>query len=208
MKIHRSTLGTAFTRLTPATRFLAYMGEADASIESPIRSKQMVSRSARWLAIVLTLLVANLSAQEARVDLYPKLSAYVDARLAEFDQIDSGRQQQLIELANYVSRKRQREQPAKLNFICTHNSRRSHMAQLWAAAAAAYYGLDGVETFSGGTLSTAFNPRAVAALERAGFQISRPAAAENPRFRVSFSPTVPPQDCFSKIYLNGQNSNH
>lgn len=54
-------------------------------------------------------------------------------------------------------------------FVCTHNSRRSHMAQLIALASAQRRGLSNVRTFSGGTEVTAFDPRASAALERAGF---------------------------------------
>ena len=57
--------------------------------------------------------------------------------------------------------------PAGLIFICTHNSRRSQLAQVWAGTAARVFGIAGVETFSGGTEVTAFNPRAIAAAERA-----------------------------------------
>ncbi len=56
-------------------------------------------------------------------------------------------------------------------FVCTHNSRRSHMAQLLGQAAARRRGMTNVHTFSGGTEVTAFDPRAIAALQRAGFEI-------------------------------------
>ena len=72
------------------------------------------------------------------------------------------------------------------------------MSQLWAAVAAAHFGVDRLEAFSGGTESTAFNPRA-------GFDISRPAAAENPRYLVSFTTGVAPQECFSKVYTDEPN---
>src|ERR1051325_112332 len=58
---------------------------------------------------------------------------------------------------------------AALTFICTHNSRRSHMSQIWAQTAAYYYGLDRIESFSGGTAATACNCRTVAAMRRVGF---------------------------------------
>jgi len=47
------------------------------------------------------------------------------------------------------------------------------MGQLWISVAAAYYGLPKVDTFSGGTAITAFNPRAVKALQDLGFEITR-----------------------------------
>ncbi len=93
-------------------------------------------------------------------------------------------------------------QTARLTFICTHNSRRSHLAQIWAQAAAAHYGVPHVATFSGGTESTAFNPRAVAALKRAGFDIPEPEAAPNTRYRVAFSEGAEPLVCFSKVYTD------
>jgi arsenate reductase (thioredoxin) len=57
-------------------------------------------------------------------------------------------------------------------FICTHNSRRSHMAQLWLNTAAGFYGIDGIRPYSGGTETTAFNKNAVAALQRSGFSFT------------------------------------
>lgn len=68
-------------------------------------------------------------------------------------------------------------------FVCTHNSRRSHMAQLLGLVAARRFGLPQVQTFSAGTEATAFNPRAVAALQRVGFGITG-GPGENPRYQV------------------------
>ncbi|MCB0815108.1 MAG: hypothetical protein KDB87_18330 [Flavobacteriales bacterium] len=88
---------------------------------------------------------------------------------------------------------------AELTFICTHNSRRSHLSQLWAATAAWSLGLDYVRTFSGGTEATAFNPRAVAAVERAGFQVQKPEGS-NPMVAVSFTKDHEAERCWSKRY--------
>ena len=73
------------------------------------------------------------------------------------------------------------------------------MGQLWAVAAAAHFGIDGVRTYSGGTEATAFNPRAVAAMRRAGFVIESP-GGDNPRYRVTFDEDGPVMECFSKAY--------
>ena len=148
---------------------------------------------------------------EPSVSLEPKLANYVAARAAEFDQIAADRKAELEKLAHYVSNCRTAGDPARLVFICTHNSRRSQMAQLWAAVAAARYGVDHVETYSGGTEATAFNPRAVAALQRAGWEIVKAddsavgADPVNPHYRVSFASSETPVECFSKTYSSVPN---
>jgi arsenate reductase len=131
--------------------------------------------------------------------LHPVLEAYVNQLREEQDLIPATRKNQLKQLANYIHQKRSAQEPVRLNFICTHNSRRSHLSQIWAATTAAYLGLDGIQTYSGGTEATAFNPRAVAALERAGFQIEDP-GGDNPHYRVSFSSEAASLECFSKTF--------
>jgi protein-tyrosine-phosphatase len=132
--------------------------------------------------------------------LVPALAAYVAAALAELDRIPAERRLQLEDLARFVADRTCGGGPAPLIFICTHNSRRSHIAQLWAQAAAHHFGVNGVATYSGGTEATAFNPRAVAALERAGFAIEATSAGENPVFAVRFIADMEPMTCFSKVY--------
>jgi arsenate reductase len=131
--------------------------------------------------------------------LHPVLEAYVNQLREEQDLIPATRKNQLKQLAEYIHQKRSAQEPVRLNFICTHNSRRSHLSQIWAATAVAYLGLDRIQTYSGGTEATAFNPRAVAALERAGFQIEDP-GGDNPHYRVSFSSEAAPLECFSKTF--------
>lgn len=135
-----------------------------------------------------------------RVPLHPRLSETVAARIDEFGQIDGQRESSLREMASYVRERIASGEDARLVFICTHNSRRSHMAQVWAKTAAAYYNVPGVETFSGGTEATAFNPRAVAALQRAGFRIEAEDAETNPVYRIWFSDAAEPMEAFSKVY--------
>ncbi len=87
----------------------------------------------------------------------------------------------------------------RMNFICTHNSRRSHIAQLWAWAAAEHFGVGPFESYSGGVEVTAFNPRAVAAMRRAGFIIGD-AEGVNPRHPVRVEENGPGIECWSKTY--------
>jgi arsenate reductase len=142
---------------------------------------------------------ANTQRAADKAMLHPRLRQYVEQALAGFDSIPEERKRELRKLALFVRAKRSSNEPANLTFICTHNSRRSHMSQLWAATAAASYGVDGLGTFSGGTEATAFNPRAAAALQRAGFVIENP-GGENPRYGVTYGPNAPVMKCFSKKY--------
>jgi arsenate reductase len=137
---------------------------------------------------------------EVRKTMYPDLKMFIAARVAELDTITAERKGELEELAAYVQTCLNNNKPCRLNFICTHNSRRSQMAQVWAATAAAHHGITGVSMFSGGTEATAFNPRAVAALERAGFEIIKTTDDVNPVYHIRYSDEAPPMTCFSKVY--------
>lgn len=103
------------------------------------------------------------------------------------DQIPAERKRVIETLAEFVRNKVKADQQVRLTFICTHNSRRSHMAQLWTQAASWYYGIPNVRCFSGGTEATAFNPRAVEALREAGFSIEMATAGENPVYEVKYA---------------------
>src|SRR5207248_3344704 len=157
------------------------------------------------LAVAVIVLAAL--EQDDAVRFNPALEKYIQARAAEFDQISDQRKRQLDEIARYARGRLKAHQVARLKFICTHNSRRSQLAQIWAKAAAEFYGVRGVDTFSGGTEATAFNPRAVSALKRAGFHISvaESKATDNPRYRVRFSDGAEPMKCFSKVYGDAPN---
>lgn len=137
--------------------------------------------------------------------MHKKLQAYISEREAEFAAISVERKQQLDPLVAAIRERLAAGETVRLNFICTHNSRRSHLSQLWAWTAAAHYGVEKIETFSGGTEATAFNPRAVAALQRAGFDIEPTTGSTNPIYRVTCGDTVPPVDCFSKKYSDPPN---
>jgi arsenate reductase (thioredoxin) len=153
------------------------------------------------LAVVVTLGAAPVHPEK----LSEKLRPYVAARVEEFSEIPETRRSQLRKLAAYIRDVAKGDRPARLTFSCTHNSRRSQMCQIWAAAAAAYYGIPNVEVYSGGTEVTAFNARAVAALRRAGLAIDEPRATQNPRYRVRFHDAGTELECFSKVYRDASN---
>lgn len=137
--------------------------------------------------------------------LLPAISSYIKNAEKDFDKIPEDRKQQLKKIALYLQTKLGSEKKASLVFICTHNSRRSHMSQLWANAAAEYYGIKGVENFSGGLEVTAFNERSVRALTKAGFQITKKSEGTNPNYEVIYAQDAPAVKAFSKKYMDAPN---
>jgi arsenate reductase (thioredoxin) len=137
--------------------------------------------------------------------LHPELQRYVNERvLPTVEAIPAERKESLDLIAAFVKERKAAGATADLTFICTHNSRRSHLSQLWAATAAWSFGHDHVRTYSGGTEATAFNPRAVTAVERAGFQVVKP-EGKNPIYEVSFAKDHAAERCWSKKYDDAAN---
>lgn len=137
---------------------------------------------------------------ERKVAFYAPVSKNIEAYTKEFDQIPEERKKALRKLALFVESKVKAGEKAELIFICTHNSRRSHISQIWAQTAAAYYGIPNVVSYSGGTEATAFNPRAVKAMEDAGFKIKKTTEGTNPVYEVRFSDEATAIKAFSKKY--------
>ena len=132
--------------------------------------------------------------------LYNALENRIQEFEAQFPEISNERKIILNQLTFFIQAKKELNASIDLNFICTHNSRRSHIAQFWAQAAAAYYGIKNVHCFSGGTEATAFNPRAVKAMQDAGFSITKTKEGENPVYEVRYSDSEKPVIAFSKTY--------
>lgn len=139
-------------------------------------------------------------------NLFSQLENYCKTFENEFHLISDERKKQLEELSKYIFQKQKNNQNVKLNVICTHNSRRSHIGQLWLAAAAAFFKKNNIHTYSGGTEATAFNHRSVAALRRAGFEIvTTDAEIENPIYFSTFGFSHTPLKMFSKKYDHAEN---
>ena len=49
----------------------------------------------------------------------------------DLNDISAERQGVLQQLVEYIKEKINSQQPINLTFICTHNSRRSHLGQVW-----------------------------------------------------------------------------
>lgn len=133
-----------------------------------------------------------------------KIRHYLDELRDQFDSISKERKDILAKIAAYVRSKKAEGKPVNLVYICTHNSRRSHFGQVWAKASAAYYGIEEVNTFSGGTEATAFNRHAIDALIRIGFEVKQMTDSGNPIYHVCHNDGEP-SVCFSKVYDDPRN---
>lgn len=136
---------------------------------------------------------------------YETLNGYTRQRKKEFNQITEERKKQLERLAKAIRHDLDLECSADLIFICTHNSRRSHMGQLWALVAAYEYEIIGIRCFSGGTEATAFNPRAVRALNKAGLVMEQLDEDSNPEYLVILPGDEEGIRVFSKSYEDPPN---
>lgn len=143
--------------------------------------------------------------QSTNNELLPALDVTRSQLTNDFNQISEERREALKQLTDFIQSKVNAGQKIYLNFICTHNSRRSHFSQLWGQVAAHYYQIPGVECYSGGVETTAFNPRAVKAMQHAGFNIDKMKEGENPVYIVRFSDHANPIFAFSKKYDDPSN---
>jgi arsenate reductase len=110
----------------------------------------------------------------------------------------------IVNAAKFIADNVMQGTPPLLTFICTHNSRRSHLAQIWAHIAAEYFGLS-VQAYSGGTEVTACDIRTVRAFRRAGMSVVAASGGNNPRYLLQYAEERPPIEVFSKVYNEGGN---
>lgn len=137
--------------------------------------------------------------------LFEKLNSFFTEAQSGFHLINEQRKRLLHEIAEYILQKKLSNTKTNLTFICTHNSRRSHISQIMAQAAAAYYGVHNVYCYSGGTEVTAFNENAVHALQQIGFEIIAKDKTSNPVYEVGFASNANKLKAFSKLYTDVSN---
>ena len=130
--------------------------------------------------------------------LFPEIEKVVSS--FKFNNITSERQNILQPLIDFIQLKIDNKEDIRLNLICTHNSRRSHLSQIWAQTAAYYYGIKNVFCYSGGTEATAMFPKVAEILEKTGFKIQKLSQENNPVYAIKFTENVPPVIGFSKTY--------
>ena len=115
------------------------------------------------------------------------------------------RQAVLQPLVDYIQNKVKQQEEIRLNFICTHNSRRSHLSQIWAQTMAFHFNIKNVFCYSGGTEATAMFPKVAETLINQGFQIQQVSQEQNPVYAVKFDEIQHSIICFSKTYFDDFN---
>ena len=101
-------------------------------------------------------------------------------------------------LIDFIQDKKDAGDLVNLNFVCTHNSRRSHLTQIWAQALSSYYNIPNVTCYSGGTEATALFPKIVETLSKSGFEITKLSSEVNPVYSIKYAEQVHPVIGFSK----------
>ena len=117
--------------------------------------------------------------------------------------ISKDRREVLQVLIEFVKSKLEKEEAIMLNYVCTHNSRRSQISQIMGQVASYYYGVNAI-CYSGGTEATAFHPNAIAAISRTGIEVEQQGES-NPVIFVRYSLKKSPLSCFSKVYDHAYN---
>jgi len=125
--------------------------------------------------------------------------------LQDFDQISSQRKEVLKVFIDCIQQLINAKQEIKLHFICTHNSRRSQFAQIWATVAAYYYQIPYVNCFSGGLEVTNIYSKIIDTLLNQGFKVTKVTEGNNPVFAISYAENSTPVMGFSKLYTHSMN---
>jgi len=110
------------------------------------------------------------------------------------------RKEILQQLIDYLKNKVDAKTSIRLNFICTHNSRRSHLSQIWAQTMAAFYTIDKVNCYSGGTEATAMFPKVGETLAHQGFNIKKLSEGDNPIYSIKYAENEPAVIAYSKRF--------
>ncbi|MBN9337137.1 MAG: protein-tyrosine-phosphatase [Chryseobacterium sp.] len=133
--------------------------------------------------------------------MYQKLIEIINNKIGVHS-ISEERKTILQPLVDFVQQKVNDRHDININFICTHNSRRSHLSQVWAQVASAHFNIPNVHCYSGGTEETALFPKVAETLTEQGFKIFKIADTNNPVYAIKYSDNALPIIGFSKKYDN------
>lgn len=114
------------------------------------------------------------------------------------DVLSKDRKEVLQPLIDYIQEKVNHQEKIRLNFICTHNSRRSHLSQIWAQTMAFYYEIPNVTCYSAGTEATALFYMVAETLKKQGFEYEKLEEGTNPIYAIKFDVNEPAVIAFSK----------
>jgi len=135
-----------------------------------------------------------------KIQLFEDISKSIEA--LEVSSISEVRKETLQPLIDYLKERLNTNRSIRLNFICTHNSRRSHLSQIWAQTMAEFYNIKQVSSYSGGTEATALFPMVAETLKGQGFKIKTLSQDKNPIYSIKYADNEPAIIGFSKTYAS------
>ena len=130
--------------------------------------------------------------------MFPQLKSTIES--LNMLSVSDERKEVLEPLINYIQQKVNDKTDINLNLICTHNSRRSHLSQVWSQTMASFYNIKNVQSYSGGTEATALFPMVAKTLTKNGFQVKNLSEGKNPVYSIKFSDNEHPVIGFSKKF--------
>ena len=133
-----------------------------------------------------------------------KLKDLIDKIANQEALISLERRNELDDLALIITEQLREENSLDITVVCTHNSRRSQLGEVWINTLAPYFGINNITAYSGGMEETAFNYRMVNALTEAGFNIEMISDGSNPKYILGNS-DLENHPLFSKIYNDPMN---
>ena len=134
------------------------------------------------------------------MELPSELRKYIQSTAQQAVLIEEERKQNLLQIAEVISRSLKKGNDVNIMAICTHNSRRSQLMEVWIRVGCIFLNRSDIRSFSGGTEATAFNPRMVHALKSKGFPLITIEEGENPHFVLDLDTPTSNQRLFSKKY--------
>lgn len=114
--------------------------------------------------------------------------------------ISEERKKILQPLVDFIQKKVANKEEIRINFICTHNSRRSLMAQIWAQTLAFHFNLKNIYCYSGGTEATAVFSEVIETMQSSGFEVEAISKGKNPVYSIKYAANEPPIIGFSKEF--------
>ncbi|MGB7394265.1 MAG: protein-tyrosine-phosphatase [Pricia sp.] len=130
----------------------------------------------------------------------PSLFQKIESLIQNLDleSIPEERKVALQSLIDFIRSKNLENKHIRINFICTHNSRRSHLSQIWAQTMSHYFKLDKVSCYSGATEATSLFPMVTETLTKQGFDVQKLSQDSNPVYAIKYAENEPPVIGFSK----------
>ncbi|WP_456866909.1 arsenate-mycothiol transferase ArsC [Galbibacter sp. BG1] len=130
--------------------------------------------------------------------MYPTINNNIST--LNIESLSEERKELLTSLIEFINNKVAKKEAVTINFICTHNSRRSHLSQIWAQTMAHYFRIENVFCYSGGTESTAMFPMVGETLKQNGFLVKNISEGDNPVYSIKYAENEHPVIAFSKKY--------